>query len=400
MNPREGSESRVVRYDFDRIVERRGTDSMKWNRYGEEVLPLWVADMDFPSPESVIEALRRRVEHGIFGYGTEPAELRAVVQDRLQRLYGWQVGQEEFLYVPGVMVGFNLVARAFGEAGDGVLIQPPVYPPFFAIGRNVGRTMEKAPLVRTERGYEIDFEAFERSITPRTRVFLLCNPHNPVGRVFTRAELEKLAEICLRHDLIICSDEIHQDFVYPGRSHYPMASLDPEVAEHTITLLSPSKSYNIAGFHFAIALASNPELRDRLKAAGAGALPSRPGILDFVAGLAAYRDSSGWLEQVLEYLQANRDFLVRSVGEKLPGITMFEPEGTYLAWLDCRAAGIEGPPGEFFLRESRVALSEGADFGAEGEGFVRLNFGCSRAILEEALDRMRRACVAGTGGGA
>ncbi len=387
----DSSQSGATQHDFDRLVERRGSDSMKWSRYPGDVLPLWVADMDFTSPPAVVEALRRRVEHGVFGYGVEPPEMRAVVQDRLQSLYGWRVNPEDLLFLPGVVVGFNLTARAVGEPGDGVLIQTPSYPPFFAVGPNTGRTVETAPLVRTERGYEIDFEAFEGAITPRTRVFLLCNPHNPVGRVYSRAELERLAEICLRHDLVICSDEIHQDFVYPGHTHVPIASLAPEVARRTVTLISPSKTYNIAGFHFAIAVAGDQELMGRLKAATGGLLASRPGLLDFVAGLAAYKEGNGWLEEALSHLRGNRDFLVGFVRDSLPGVSVFEPEGTYLAWLDCRRAGIDGPPWEFFLKEARVALSEGIAFGPEGEGFVRLNFGCPRATLEEALGRMKEA---------
>ena len=383
-----------MRYDFDRVVERRGTDSAKWGRYGEDVLPLWVADMDFPSPGPVVEALRRRVDHAVFGYGVEPPELRGVVQERLQRLYRWQVEADDLIFLPGVLVGFNLVPAAFGREGDGVLIQPPVYPPFFAVGPNVGRAIETAPLVHADGRYEIDFDALERSITPRTRVFLLCNPHNPVGRVFTRAELERLAEVCLRHDLIICSDEIHQDFVYRGHSHVPIASLGPEVAARTVTLISPSKSFNIAGFHFAVAVASNPDVRARLKAVAAGLVPSRPGILDFVAGLAAYRHGDPWLQQLLVYLEGNRDLLVAYVRDNLPGVSMSCPEGTYLAWLDCRGMGIGEPPAGFFLREAGVALQDGAEFGAEGRGFVRLNFGCPRAILQAALDRMREASTA------
>ena len=379
------------RYDFDRIVERRGTDSMKWGRYGADVLPLWVADMDFPSPKPVIDALRRRVDHGIFGYGVEPPELRPLVQARLKRRYSWEVDPDDMIFLPGVFVGFNLVGAAFGETGDGILIQTPVYPPFHAIGKNVGRTMQSAPLVRTDSGYEIDFDIFERAITRCTRVFLLCNPHNPVGRVFTRTELEKLAEICIEHDLIICADEIHQDFIYEGHTHIPIASLGSEVAARTVTLISPSKSFNIAGFHFSIAIATNPEVRKRLVAAAAGRVPNRPGIFDFVAGLAAYEHGDEWFEQLLKYLQANRDFLVKYVRDELPQIAMFQPEGTYLGWLDCRAAGIAGSPTEHFLKEAKVALQDGALFGSDGEGFARLNFGCPRATLVEAMARIKKS---------
>lgn len=377
--------------DFDTVVERQGTDSMKWARYERDVLPLWVADMDFPAAAPVIQALRDRVDHGVFGYGFEPPELRGVVQARLQDRFGWRVEPEDLLFVPGVASGFNLFGKCFAGCDGGLLIQTPVYPPFYAIGKNIGCCIERAPFARTERGYEIDFELFEDSITQKTKAFLLCNPHNPVGRVFTRPELERLAEICLRHNLIICSDEIHQDFVYEGHTHIPIASLSPEVARQTVTLISPSKTYNIAGFHFAIAIATNPELRDRLCATGAGLIPGRPGILDFIAGLAAYQHGNPWLSELMPYLRANRDFLLRYLRDNLPGIRVFEPEGTYLAWLDCREAGIEGSPMEFFLREARVALQEGTLFGVEGEGFARLNFGCPRLTLEEALRRMKTA---------
>jgi cystathionine beta-lyase len=389
LNSKDECQNAAESFDFDRIVERRGTDSMKWGRYGDDVLPLWVADMDFQSPKAVIDALRQRVEHGVYGYGIEPPELRPVIQERLQRLYGWQVNPDDMLFLPGVFVGFNLVPSAFSEAGDGLLIQTPVYPPFHAIANNIGRTLQTAPLAHTDKGFEIDYDLFERSITPSTRVFLLCNPHNPVGRVFTRAELERLAEICLRHDLIICSDEIHQDFIYEGHSHIPIATLGPEVAARTITLLSPSKSFNIAGFHFSIAIAGNPENRDRLKAAAAGRVPNRPGIFDFVAGLAAYRYGGEWFANLIEYLRGNRDFLLRYLKEEIPQIRMHEPEGTYLGWLDCRGAGIDGSPAEFFVKEAKVALQDGALFGVEGQGFVRLNFGCPRSVLAEALARMK-----------
>ncbi len=391
MKPEQEKSTSPEVYDFDRRIERAGTDSVKWHRYPSDVMPLWVADMDFRSPQPVIDILRRRVEHGVFGYGVEPPELRPVIRDRLHDKYGWSVSVDDILFLPGVIVGFNLVARTFAQHGEGILIQTPVYPPFFAIGPNNDRVIERAPLVQSVSRHEIDFDAFERAITPRARVFLLCNPHNPVGRVFTRNELERLAEICLRHGLVICSDEIHQDFVYEGHVHVPIASLSPEVAARTVTLISPTKSYNIAGFHISAAIVTNPELRNRMSAVGAGIVPGRPGILDFIAGLAAYQHGNDWLEQLVPYLQANRDFLMGYVRDNLPGISLSQPEGTYLAWLDCRKAAIPTYPYDFFLEEAHVAFNEGTDFGTEGEGFVRLNFGCPRGILVEALERMKGA---------
>lgn len=381
----------TVTYDFDHTPERRGSDSVKWGRYGDDVLPLWVADMDFPAPEPVLEALRRRVEHGVFGYGFEPAEFREVVRARLADRFGWQVEHEAIVFLPGVIAGFNLASVAVAGVGGTVLIQPPVYPPFFAIAKQTGARVRRAPLAHTAGGYSLDLDAFERALDPSSRMLLLCNPHNPVGRVFGEDELASLARLCLQHDLVICSDEIHQDFIYSGHTHRPIAALGPEVAERTITLIAPSKTYNLAGFHLAIAVVTNPARRARLEKARGGLMPSRPGVLDFVAGLAAYKSGDPWLRQLMVYLEANRDFVQEYVRLHLPGVKMSKPEGTYLAWLDCREAGIPEPPGAFFLREAKVALGEGAEFGAEGAGFARLNFGCSRGTVAAGLDRMKAA---------
>jgi cystathionine beta-lyase len=239
--------------------------------------------------------------------------------------------------------------------------------------------------------YSIDYDAFEAAITDRTRIFVLCSPHNPVGRVFRSDELERMADICLRHDVVICSDEIHCDLVFDGNQHLPIASLAPEIAARTITLMAPSKTYNIAGLQFSMAIVQDPELRARLKKAQAGLVAFPADVLSYAAALAAYRDGQPWLDEVLRYLQANRDYLQEYAGEQLPGIAMWKPEGTYLAWLDCQQAGIPGNPHQFFLDQARVAVNDGASFGRGGEGFVRLNFGCPRSTLVEALERMKRA---------
>jgi len=378
-------------YDFDRIVERRGTDSVKWQRYGDGVLPLWVADMDFAAPPPVIKALQERVAHGIFGYGVEPPDLRPLLVEHLERRYGWRVSPRAVLFLPGVVPGFNLAVQAVTRPGDGVLLQTPVYFPMLDAPGHAGCTLDGMELTRRADGrYEIDFDAFEAAITDRTRIFLLCNPHNPVGRVYRRDELERMAEICLRHDLIICSDEIHCDLVFPGHRHLPIASLDPEIGARTITLMAPSKTYNIAGIHASIAVVEDEGLRKRFLAARRGLIP-RLDVLGYTAMLAAYRDGQPWLDALLPYLTANRDFVADFVAAHLPGITLAKPEGTYLAWLDCRQAGIPGNPHRFFLEKARVALNDGATFGPGGEGFVRLNFACPRATLREALERMRAA---------
>ena len=378
-------------YDFNQLIDRRGSDSLKWGRYGKDVLPLWVADLDFRSPEPVIHALRQRIDHGVFGYGTEPPELCDVVAERLRRLYGWQVSPEALLFLPGVVPGIHLTCQVVTRPGDGVLVQTPVYPPFFRVPGNAGCTLDQMELTRQADGhYVVDFDAFENAITDRTRIFVLCNPHNPVGRVFLREELERMAEICLRHDVVICSDEIHCDLLFQGSRHVPIACLDPEVEAQTVTLIAPSKTYNIAGFHCAVAIVPNKELREALWAARRG-LMGGVDIIGYTAALAAYRDGQPWLDAVLRYLESNRDFTVQYVRDHFPGISTGTPEGTYLAWLDCREAGIPGNAHEFFLEKAKVAVNDGRTFGRGGEGFVRLNFGCPRSTLVEALDRMKQA---------
>ena len=376
--------------DFDQIIDRCHSDSTKWCRYDEDVLPLWVADMDFLAPEPVIHALQERVAHGVFGYGQAPDELREVVQERLACLYGWRVETDDIFFIPGVVSGFNLASRAIGAPGDEVLVEAPVYPPMLAGPENNERVCKVVPLVEGAGRYEHDFDAFERAITDRTSLFLLCNPHNPVGRVFEMAELERLAEICLRHGVVICSDEIHCDFIYQGHRHVPIASLAPGIAARTITLLAPSKTYNIAGLSCSVAVVQDPELRARLQQAGKGLVP-HIGVLGYAAALAAYRDSQDWLDELLVYLEENRDYVLGYVAAHMPGIRCYRPEGTFLAWLDCRATGIPGNPSQFFVECARVALNDGATFGPGGEGFVRLNFGCPRETLTQALDRMRTA---------
>ena len=377
--------------NFDRIIDRRHSDSTKWNIYPEGVLPLWTADMDFCVPEPVVSALRARAEHGVFGYCTEPTELRALLVERLARLYGWQVEPEWIIFQVGVLVSFQEVCRVAAGPADGVLVQPPVYPPIYGAPAHNGSIHQEAPLRRLANGtYDIDVDAFEAAITNRTRVFILCNPHNPVGRVYTRRELERLAEICLRHDVLICADEIHCDLLAPGVTHTPIASMAPEIARRSVTLMAPSKTFNVPGLRSSFAVVPDPELRRRLV---------KPYAADFsdvnnfglAAATAAYRDGQPWLDALLAYLAGNRDAVVDFVRRELPGITVVAPEATYLAWLDCRERGLPGSAYRFFLDRARVALSDGPAFGTGGEGFVRLNFGCPRATLMEALGRMKTA---------
>ncbi len=379
-----------MKYDFDQVIERRNTDSIKWGYYQEDVIPLWVADMDFRSAEPIIQALRRRVDHGVFGYSRSPQALRLAIQERLKRLYRWEVKEEEILLLPGIVSALNIAIQAYAEIGDAILAQPPVYFHFLRDPVHYGRTLIDPPLTRKGDSYEIDIEQFEKSITNRTRVFILCNPHNPVGRVFSREELQRISEICLCHHLIICSDEIHCDLVYSESRHIPIATLSPEVADRTVTLMAPSKTFNVAGLECGYAIIRNKELRRSWQDASYAIIPG-VNIMGHVAALAALREGQEWLDQIMVYLQGNRDFLAGYLREKMPAIGMCRMEATYLAWLDCNSAGIPGNPAEFFLKEARVGLNHGPDFGKGGEGFVRLNFACPRKTLSDALDRMAAA---------
>lgn len=379
-------------YNFDTIIDRRQSDSIKWQWYGD-ALPMWVADMDFRSPEPVTAALRARVEHGIFGYAGEPRELRDVLAAWLQRRFAWTVPTEALVIVPGVVTAFNVACRAFCAPGDGVLVQAPVYPPMRTAPANFGLTRDEMELTRGADGrYTIDDDLMNATITDRTKLFLLCSPHNPTGRVFTKEELARMAETSLRRGLVICSDEIHADLVYPEHRHTPLASLDPEIARRSITLMAPSKTFNVPGLGFSFAIIEDRELRRQYKAAAADIVP-HVGPLGYVGALAAYTECDAWLTECIAYLRGNRDFLAQFVAERLPGVTMALPEGTYLAWLDFRGAGLGEDPQHFCLKQARVALNEAAPFGPGSEGFARLNFACPRAMLAEALERIEAALL-------
>lgn len=376
-------------YNFDEVIDRRSTDSIKWNLFDADVLPAWVADMDFRAPEPVVRALRERVDHGIFGYARESQELPELLVERMQRLYGWKITPEDIVFLPGVVVGFHLAAYSVAKAGEGVVMQTPVYHPFFRIAENGGMIQQEMELTHTPNGgYEVDLDAFRAAFDERSRMFLLCNPHNPIGRVFRRDELEKMAQVCLEKNVVICSDEIHCDFVYSGHKHLPIAALDDEVAQRTITLMAPSKTFNIAGLECSYAIVQNPELRNALQKARMGIVQSS-NMIGYLAATAAYRDGQPWLDEILAYLQANRDALVDFVNREMPGVRVWKPEGTYLAWIDCRNAGIEGSPCEHFIKKARVGLNDGAVFGKGGEGFVRFNYGTPRALMMEELQRMK-----------
>ncbi|HTX90877.1 MAG TPA: MalY/PatB family protein [Anaerolineales bacterium] len=387
-----------MNFDFDRLIDRRSSGSIKWHKYPADVLPLWVADMDFAVPEPIRAALHASVDHGIFGYEIPTPQLLETVAERMHRLYGWRVEPDWIVTTPGVVSAFFSAARAFCD-GSGILVQPPVYPPFLSVAKDTGAVQQLAPLQRLEQGstvfYEIDWSAFEAgfgSAGARTAMFLLCSPHNPTGQAYPKDALLRMAESCLKHGALLCSDEIHSELLLGGTKHIPIASLDPEIARRSLTLVAPSKTFNVPGLYCAFAILPDPELRARYETT----VEHLNSGLGMVAAQAAFSGQcDDWLEALRSYLTGNRDFLVRFVEQELPGVRTTVPDATYLAWLDCSdlvASGrLSSPPSEFFLKNAGVALNNGADFGLGGENFVRLNFGCPRAILVEALGKMKKA---------
>jgi len=383
-------------YNFDQILDRRNHNSIKWRFYPEDVLPMWVADMDFVSPKAITQALCDKVEHAVFGYELAPESLINTVIERMQRLYNWKVQPQDIIVVPGLVTGINLACRAYGQPGDGVLMQTPVYPPFLSAPQGHHLARQVAPLTYVAGGpnfhYDIDYDVFESAITPQTKVFLLSNPHNPIGHIYTRDELTRLGEICLRHNVIICADEIHAELLLDHNQHTPLAAISPEFANQTVTLIAPSKTFNVAGLGCGFAIISNPELRQKFIAASEG-LTHGANSLGLAAAEAAYRDdpdTNEWLTSLLQYLTANRNTLTEFIATQLPDLRVTVPQATYLAWIDCRAANL-GDPFEFFMQKAKVGFNDGLPFGPEGTGFVRLNFGTPRATLLDGLNRMKTA---------
>ncbi len=387
----------MSQYNFDEIVPRRGSYSAKWTVYAEDVLPLWVADMDFVSPREVIERLHRRVDEGVFGYTMDSPELRDMLVARMKSLYQWEIHPEDLVFIPGMVLTLNLVARIVGKAGDGILMQTPVYGPFLSIPPANDRFAVTCDLVPMATGkhtftYAIDFNAFEKSITRQTSLFYLCNPHNPSGRALRREELEELAAICLKHNVTICSDEIHSDLLLGNAKHVPIASLSPEIARQTITLIAPSKSFNLPGLGCSIAIVQNKELRHKLETAARN-LGVHVNLMGLEAAAAAYEHGDVWLKEVLAYLKDGRDRVVSYVEKNIAPLKITVTEATYLSWIDCRDLPLpeDVTPYDFFLKEAKVALNLGTFFGEGYEGYVRLNFAAPHQVVQEALERMKEA---------
>jgi putative C-S lyase len=380
-------------FDFDAPVDRRGTSSMRWDKYaGRDVIALWVADTDFRAPPAVLEALAARVAHGVLGYSVAPEELRGQIVERMARLYHWRVSPDWIVFLPGVVPGLHLAARHLCRPQEHVLVPHPIYGHFRKAVQLAPRAASEMPLVLERGRWVFDEDALGAAVRGETRLLLLCNPQNPGGTIFTRAELARLAQFAERHDLVVCSDEIHCDLLLDaGKPHVPIASFSPEISRRTVTLMSPNKTYNIAGAGCAFAVIEDAELRRRF-AVDLRYTVHDASLFGYVAAIAAYRGGEDWLAAQLEYLRGNRDLVEQTVA-RMGGLTMAHVEATYLAWIDASGTGLADPAARFLAHG--LALSPGSDFGAPR--FVRLNFGTQRALLREALARLESAVSAAAG---
>ena len=394
----------MATYNFDKIINRKGTNCLKYDYAVErgkpaDVLPLWVADMDFTVSEEITKSLHAAVDHGIYGYTQPKDAYYNAITNWMEKKHNWKTKREWIMKTPGVVFALGAAVKAFTKPGDAVLIQNPVYYPFTNIIRDNDRRVIDNTLVYEKRvtegksQYSIDYEDFERKIVQEhIKLFILCNPHNPVGRVWTREELQQLGEICLRHHVIVVSDEIHNDFVYPGFEHTVFANVDPRFAEFTVTCTAPSKTFNLAGLQISNIFISNETLREAFQKEIDKTGYDEPNALGAVACEAAYRGGQEWLDQLRAYLLENLNFLRAYLQEKLPQIHLVEPEGTYLVWLDCSELGISGKElDQFIVEKAGLWLDGGAMFGPSGADFQRVNIACPRATLELALDKLKAA---------
>lgn len=386
-----------MKYDFDTPLERRGRSCMKWDNLSrvfgrDDLLPFWVADMDFRSAPEIIDVLREQVEFGVFGYPLMNDSAKASVAEWQAKRHGWGVDVTEVGFVPGVVTALSVAVEAFTEPGDGVVVQTPIYPPFFSVIRDNGRQIVENPLLEREDEYVMDLDHFKSVLSSNVKALVLCSPHNPVARVWRRQELCELAEICLERNIMIFSDEIHQDLVYSDAEHIPIALAAPGIESLLLTLVAPSKTFNIAGICASAWIASDPGVRDKMSSALARFHIAGLNLFAVAALEAAYRKGAPWLEQLIPYLERNRSFVEAFLLERMPRVKLKHPQGTFIFWLDFRDYGLSAQELQRVLTEKAgVALNPGISFGRQGEGFARLNIGCPMAQLEEGLSRIFKA---------
>lgn len=383
-------------YDFDSLIDRKNTSSVKWDSLGElygrdDLIPLWVADMDFPTATPITDALRNRVEHNVFGYTFPSDKYYEAVIGWMDRRHNWKVEREWITYTPGVVPALSFCIKAFTEPGDKVIIQSPVYHPFYSAIEGNGREITKNPLKFEDGKYYMDYDDLEKKIDSKTKLLVLCSPHNPVGRVWKEEELKRLADICMRNNILIISDEIHFDIVYSESKHIVFGSISDEIRDNCVVLTAPSKTFNIAGLQVSNVIISNDELRRLYRGELEKYHISSPNIFGGEALIAAYDESEDWLNELLTYLEGNRNFFINYINENIPKLKAIKPEGTYLMWVDCSDLNMDSHElRDFFVNKCRVALNDGSMFGEEGQNFMRFNIGCPRTLLKEALERIEK----------
>lgn len=387
-----------MKYDFDKVVERRKTNSVKWDmlqeRFGaNDLIPMWVADMDFEVPPKVSEAIKERANHNIYGYGVKPQSYYDAIIEWIKKRHGWETKKEWLLYTPGVVPALNWAVMTYTAPGDQVLIQPPVYYPFFNAVKNNDRILVKNELVRVGDHYEMNFEDLEEKLSDeKTKMMILCSPHNPVGRVWTKEELTKLGELCLKHNVIIVCDEIHSDLVYKQYKHTPIALISKELENNTITCYAPSKTFNIAGLGASTIVIPNEELRNKFTDTMKRISVNIANPFAVVATEAAYKYGEDWLEDLLAYLYDNYKYVCEFLSNRIPQIKPLKLEGTYLMWLDCKDLNMNDKElKEFIIKDAKLALNDGLMFGEAGSGYQRLNIACPRSTLKKALINLEKA---------
>lgn len=381
-----------MKHDFDEVIDRYGTDSKKYSVYPKDVIPMWIADSDFKAPAPVVDALVRRMQEGVYGYTPVSERLKKAAAGWQKSRFGWDVSPNWVEYIPGVIAGVICAVRAFSCPGDNIVIQSPCYPPFSDLSEHNGRHLLRNEMLLKDGRYEIDFEDFEaKCADPRTKIFILCNPQNPGGRVFSREELTKLGEICLKHHVLVLADEIHQDLVYAGYKHIPFASISKEFEQNCISFMNPSKTFNIPGFRTAAFIAANPVLKNGVHDMVVNNKAIGENICGTVAFCTAYEECAYYADQMTEYLGKNHA-LVEEAIKGINGIELIRSEGTYLLWLDCRGLGMNQKQlDEFFVNKVKVGFNSGTTFGKNYEGFLRMNIACPASTVKEALKRMTEA---------
>ncbi len=395
-----------MKYDFDKVIDRTNHHSAKWDELevtfgAKDVLPMWVADMDLMSPKPVIEAIKKAAEHGIYGYTSRPSSYYEAIINWMKKRHNWKVKKDWLVYSPGVLPALSIIVRTFTQPCDKVIVQPPVYYPFFRVIEENSRCVVNNPLKFENEQYVMDLRDLERKIDdPRVKILILCSPHNPVGRVWKEEELIELGEICLKNNITLVSDEIHADILYKGYKHTPFASISEEFAQNSITCTGPSKTFNLAGLQTSTIIIPNEKYYKIYNSVLNSLSLNENNVFGLVALEAAYRYGEEWLTQLLDYLNENVKFLIEYLEERIPKIKLIKPEGTYLAWLDCRQLGLDAMSlSSFMIKNAKVALDDGYWFGSGGEGFERMNIACPRSILKEGLNRIEKALNKNLGSG-